>query len=135
MLKRHDYPGPGRTLVAEAATLAALLGSSLKSERPVSSADRRATGRVSMLLVDFDAPSNLRALARFDERRLEARRRVGDDLLGKGHLAFTIEPDGLASRYQGVVELDGRGLQAAAAIISSARSRSRRWCASRSGRS
>jgi molecular chaperone Hsp33 len=40
---------------------------------------------------------------------------AGADILGKGHLAFTIEPDGLSSRYQGVVALDGRGLQSAAA--------------------
>ena len=109
ILARHDYPPLVAKLVAEAATLAVLLGSSLK-EQGRFQLQTQGDGPVSMLLVDFDAPSNLRALARYDEKALEGR----TELLGKGYLAFTIEPDGLASRYQGVVELDGRGLQAAA---------------------
>jgi molecular chaperone Hsp33 len=111
ILERHDYPPAIAKLVAEAATLAVLLGSSLKEEGRFQ-LQTQGDGPVSMLLVDFDAPSNLRALARYDEKAVEAR--AGEDLLGKGYLAFTIEPNGLASRYQGVVELDGRGLQAAA---------------------
>jgi molecular chaperone Hsp33 len=110
ILARHDYPPVIAKLVAEAATLAVLLGSSLKQEGRFQ-LQTQGDGPVSMLLVDFDAPSNLRALARFDAKAVEAHK---GDLLGKGHLAFTIEPNGLASRYQGVVELDGRGLQAAA---------------------
>ena len=111
ILKRHDYPPAVNKLVAEAATLAVLLGASLKEEGRFQ-LQTQSDGPVSMVLVDFDAPSNLRALARFDEKALA--RTQGGDLLGKGYLAFTIEPDGLASRYQGVVELEGRGLQAAA---------------------
>ena len=113
ILKRHDYPPPVARLVAEAAAIAVLLGSSLK-EQGRFQLQTQSDGPVSMVLVDFDAPSNLRALARFDKDALAARLAVSGDLLGKGYLAFTIEPDGLSSRYQGVVELDGRGLQSAA---------------------
>ena len=112
ILKRHDYPPAVNKLVAEAATLAVLLGSSLK-EQGRFQLQTQSDGPVSMVLVDFDAPSNLRALARFDAKAV-ARAARGEDLLGKGYLAFTIEPDGLTSRYQGVVELDGRGLESAA---------------------
>ncbi len=111
ILKRHDYPPAVARVLAEAATLAVLLGASLKQQGRFQ-LQTQSDGPISMLLVDFDAPSNLRALARFDEERVRGR---GGDLLGKGHLAFTIEPDGLSSRYQGVVALDGRGLQSAAA--------------------
>ena len=114
ILKRHDYPPAVGRLVAEAATIAVLLGAALK-EHGRFQLQTQSDGPVGMVLVDFDAPSNLRALARFDEKAVEARLAVGEDLLGRGHLAFTIEPDGLSSRYQGVVELDGRGLQVAAA--------------------
>ena len=113
VLKRHDYPPAVARVVGEAATLAVLLGAALK-EQGRFQLQTQSDGPVSMVLVDFDAPSNVRALARFDEKAVEARLAIGDDLLGKGHLAFTIEPDGLSSRYQGIVELDGRGLQAAA---------------------
>ena len=112
LLKRHDYPEPVSKLVAEAVTLAALLGSTLKLEGRFQ-LQTKSDGPVSMLLVDFDAPSNLRALARFDRARI-ASAAAGEDLLGGGHLAFTIDPGGDMTRYQGVIALEGQGLEAAA---------------------
>jgi len=111
LLKRHDYPEPVRKLLGEAATLAILLGSTLKVDGRFQ-LQTKSDGPVSMLVVDFDAPSNFRALARFDAAAVK--QHGEGDLLGHGHLAFTIETAGLASRYQGVVELDGQGLEAAA---------------------
>ncbi|HXO01007.1 MAG TPA: Hsp33 family molecular chaperone HslO, partial [Stellaceae bacterium] len=87
LLKRHDYPEPVSRLVGEAVTLAALLGSTLKTSGRFQ-LQTKSDGPVTMLLVDFDAPSNLRALARFDKARLEGLETAGD-LLGHGHLAFT----------------------------------------------
>ena len=112
LLKNHDYPPPVSKLVAEAAALAALLGSTLKLEGRFQ-LQTKSDGLVSMLLVDFDAPSNLRALARFDAARL-AEAPPGADLLGKGHMAFTIDPGGEMTRYQGVIALEGQGLEQAA---------------------
>jgi molecular chaperone Hsp33 len=66
-----------------------------------------------MLVVDFDAPDRIRAFARYDEKRL-ATLPPGGDLLGRGHLAFTIDQGNEMSRYQGIVPLDGQGLEAAA---------------------
>ncbi len=112
LLKRHDYPESAARLVAEAVTLAVLLGSTLKLEGRFQ-LQTKSDGPVSMLLVDFDAPSNFRALARFDPARLAVAAQ-GQDLLGRGHLAFTIDPGGDMTRYQGVVALEGQGLEAAA---------------------
>ena len=39
---------------------------------------------------------------------------AGGDLLGHGHMAFTIDPGGDMTRYQGVIALEGQGLEAAA---------------------
>src|SRR6185437_14480577 len=78
LLKRHDYPEPVSKLVAEAVTLAALLGSTLKTAGRFQ-LQTKSDGPVTMLLVDFDAPSHLRALARFDKTRLE-RPETGGDL-------------------------------------------------------
>jgi len=117
LLKRHAYPEPVSKLLAEAATLAVLLGSTLKEEGRFQF-QTRSDGPVSMLLVDFDAPSNVRALARFDPARFEAASAAGAvsgiDLLGRGHLAFTIDPGGDMSRYQGVAALEGQSLEDAA---------------------
>ncbi len=112
LLKRHEYPESVSRLVAEAVTLAALLGSTLKLEGRFQ-LQTKTDGPVSMLLVDFDVPSNLRALARFDEARI-ARAEASEDLLGRGHMAFTIDPGGEMTRYQGVIALDGQGLESAA---------------------
>lgn len=115
ILQRHAYPTAIARLVGEAAALTVLLGSALKGEGSFQ-LQTKTDGAVSMLIVDFDAPSNLRALARFDAARLArlgAAPRSGD-LLGAGHLALTIDPGAGLSRHQGVIALDGQGLEQAA---------------------
>ena len=115
ILKRHAYPAPIARCVGEAVALTVLLGSALKIEGSFQ-LQTKSDGVLNMLVVDFDAPSKLRALARFDAVKLEAADKSGrkGDLLGSGHLAFTIDPGGDLARYQGVVPLDGQGLESAA---------------------
>ena len=112
---RHAYPEPVEHLLAEAVTLAALMGAALKGEGRFQ-LQVKGDGPVSILVVDFDAPDGLRAYAGFDAERLAAvgRRHDSGALLGHGHLAFTVEQGALASRYQGIVALDGQGLVEAA---------------------
>jgi molecular chaperone Hsp33 len=63
--------------------------------------------------VDFQAPDRLRAYARFDAARLAPGLDSGA-LLGKGHLAMTIDQGPDMSRYQGLVALEGGSLEDAA---------------------
>ena len=115
IVRKHGYPEPVARLVGEATAMTALLGSSLKFEGRFQ-LQTRSDGIVDMLVVDFDAPDRLRAFARFNAERLqEAGERLSSAaLLGHGHLALTIEQGGDQGRYQGVVPLDGEGLEAAA---------------------
>ena len=115
ILKQHAYPDPVSRLVGEAAVLTALLGSALKIDGRFQ-LQTKTDGLVDMLVVDFDAPDRLRAFARFDAARVaEAGTRLSPaDLLGHGHLALTIDQGPEMSRYQGVVPLEGQGLEAAA---------------------
>jgi molecular chaperone Hsp33 len=117
LLANHGYPEPIARAVGEAAALTALLGTSLKFEGRFQ-LQTRSDGVIDMLVVDFDAPDRLRAFARFDAQRLAQAQAAGvaspADLLGKGHLAFTIDQGSDMSRYQGVVALQGQGLEAAA---------------------
>ena len=115
ILKRHAYPEPVGKVVGEAAALAVLLGSTLKLEGRFQ-LQTKTDGALNMLVVDFDAPSNLRALARFDEKALASRSSEGGDILGSGHLAFTIDMGEQSSRYQGVIALEGQGLEHAAHV-------------------
>ena len=112
ILGKHAYPAPVGKLLAEAIVLATLLGSSLKFDGRFI-LQTRTDGPVSFLIVDFKSPDRLRAYARYDAGRL----RPGMDsgaLLGRGHLAMTIDQGPDMSRYQGLVALEGGGLEAAA---------------------
>src|SRR6267154_2585833 len=75
-------------------------------------------GPVRMLVVDFRSPGNVRACARFDAARvagaIEAGKATAGALLGRGHLAMTIDQGADTSRYQGLVALDGGSLEDAA---------------------
>jgi molecular chaperone Hsp33 len=116
ILGRHRYPNAIARVLGEAAALTALLGSALKLEGRFQ-LQTRTDGVLDMIIVDFDAPGNLRAVARFDSARLtefEQRKAFGASLIGRGHLALTIDQGGDMSRYQGIVALDGQNLEEAA---------------------
>lgn len=112
ILAKHGYPTPVARLVGEACVLTVLLATSLKIEGRFQ-LQTRGDGVIGMLVVDFDTPDRLRALARFDADKLSTRLRACD-LLGTGHLAVTVEQSDATSRYQGIVALQGQGLEDAA---------------------
>ena len=112
ILTKHDYPAPVGKLLGEAIVLATLLGSSLKFDGRFI-LQTQTDGPVSFMIVDFQAPDRLRAYARYDATRLKPGQDSGA-LLGKGHLAMTIDQGADMSRYQGLVALDGGSLEDAA---------------------
>ncbi|HKF99181.1 MAG TPA: Hsp33 family molecular chaperone HslO, partial [Xanthobacteraceae bacterium] len=117
ILSRHDYPLPVAKLLGEAIVLGVLLGSALKVDGRFI-LQTQTDGPVSMLVVDFVSPEKVRACARFDKVRVTAATDAGSAtpgaLLGRGHLAMTIDQGQDMSRYQGLVQLDGGDLEAAA---------------------
>ncbi|MBB3810731.1 Hsp33 family molecular chaperone [Pseudochelatococcus contaminans] len=117
ILSRHDYPPAVSRVVGEAAALTTLLGSALKFEGQFQ-LQTRSDGPIEMIVVDFDAPDKLRAVARFDAERLNAALENGDvttgALLGNGHLGLTVDQGADMTRYQGIVALEGEGLEEAA---------------------
>jgi molecular chaperone Hsp33 len=112
LLKRHAYPAPVARVLAEAVTLTVMLGTSLKLTGRFQ-LQTKSDGPIGMVVVDFDAPNRMRAYAQFDPGEIKAGTTPAD-LIGKGHLALTIDQGGTMNRYQGVVPLDGLGLEAAA---------------------
>lgn len=117
IVARHGYPAPVPRLLCEAASLCVLLGSAMKQEGRFQ-LQTRTDGVVDMVVVDFDAPDRLRAFARHDAERLARAQADGRassaELLGRGHLGFTVDPGGAMNRYQGVVALTGEGFERAA---------------------
>ena len=112
ILTKHAYPAPVGKLLGEAIVLTTLLGSSLKFDGRFI-LQTQSDGPVSFLVVDFQAPDRLRAYARFDAAAIKEGQDSGQ-LLGKGHLAMTIDQGPEMSRYQGLVALTGGSLEEAA---------------------
>ncbi|MEL6751208.1 MAG: Hsp33 family molecular chaperone [Pseudomonadota bacterium] len=112
MLARHNYPTPVARLVAEAAVLTVLLGTALKFQGKFI-LQTATNGPVSLLVADFRTPGSLRAYARFDADAVAALPANADaaTLLGNGTLAMTIDQGEHMQRYQGIVQLDGIGLE------------------------
>ena len=117
ILARHNYPPPVAKLVGEAIVLTVLLGSTLKFEGRFI-LQTQTDGPVHMLVIDFHSPGKVRACTRFDAARVDAavaaNKADPGALMGRGHLAMTVDQGPNLSRYQGVVALDGGDLEAAA---------------------
>src|SRR5437764_4493528 len=117
ILSRHRYPIPVSKLVGEAVVLTVLLGSTLKFEGRFI-LQTQSDGPVRMLVIDYTTPGKVRACARFDAGRVAAAIESGaadpGALLGRGHLAMTIDQGPDTARYQGIVALEGKDLEHAA---------------------
>ena len=117
VLSRHAYPEPVSHALGEALALTAMLGSALKVEAKLI-LQTKTDGALDLLVADFVAPGKVRGYASFDKSDAglaEAKGR-GDQgvLLGKGHMAMTIDPGSDKDRYQGIVPLEGEPLVDAA---------------------
>ena len=114
ILHRHDYPPQVSALLAEAVSLTAMLGATLKFDGKFI-LQTKTDGPVDMIVADYVSPGKLRGYARFDAARLKGLEGAGQAaLLGTGYLAMTVDQGPDMERYQGIVPLDGSDLTAAA---------------------
>src|SRR5712671_4471539 len=128
ILGRHGYPASISKLLGEAIVLTVLLGSSLKFDGRFI-LQTKTDGPVRMIVDDYRSPGKVRACAQFDPAVLgsvapslpslasgggKGGGIPAGDLLGRGHLAMTIDQGPDMNRYQGLVALDGGGLEEAA---------------------
>lgn len=116
ILSAHAYPPVIERLLAEALTLTALLGATLKSEEGQMTLQAQTqAGVVSLMVCDYQG-GKLRGYVQFDAERLE---RLGEDpslyqLFNQGYLAVTFDQALTKERYQGIVPLEGGSIGAAA---------------------
>ena len=116
ILASHDYPAVIETLLAEALTLTALLGSLLKEPQGQLTLQAQTEGGVVDLLVCDYRGGEIRGYVRHDTERLAdlPREPKLQDLFGKGYLAITFDQPVADERYQGIVPLEGKSLAEAA---------------------
>jgi molecular chaperone Hsp33 len=117
VLSRHAYPDPVSHALGEALCLTAMLGTALKTEAKLI-LQTKTDGPLDFLVADFVAPGKVRGYASFDktDAALAETKGRGDQgaLLGKGHVAMTIDRGDDKDRYQGIVSLDSEPLVDAA---------------------
>lgn len=108
----HKYPPLVSQLLCETITLALLLSSMLKYEG-VFTLQMSSNGPVTMVVADVTTSGHVRACASFDEQKITALNENTSfrDLVGEGHIAFTVDQGDHTERYQGIVELREESLQ------------------------
>lgn len=110
ILKPHAFPDPASELLGEAAALTALMGASLKFDGKLIF-QAQGEGDVRLLVADYLSDGAIRATAAITG---EAAERGLAALMGKGHLALTIDQGPDMERYQGVTPIEGKTLEEAA---------------------
>ena len=116
ILAAHAYPPAIERLLAEALTLTALIGSTLKDAGgQLTLQTQSQTGVVRLLVCDYKG-GELRGYIQFDADQLAAAPAEPTlfALFGQGHLAITFDQAATGERYQGIVPLDGDTLAQAA---------------------
>jgi len=116
VLAAHAYPPAIEALLAEALTLAALIGSTLKDPTGQLTMQTRTENGVIRLLVCDYRGGEVRGYVDYDAEKLAA---VPEQptlfaLFGQGYLAITFDLATSGERYQGIVPLDGETLSEAA---------------------
>ena len=123
LIEHRDYPGSIREALGEAVAASLLLAATIKFEG-VLSLQMRGDGPVHLILAQCTGGLGVRGLARYREAgdmaaagaEAGADASTGSgvariaDLIGAGNLTVTLETDGGAQRYQGIVPIVGQRL-------------------------
>ena len=112
ILRAHQFDDSLSELVGEAAALASLMGSALKFDGKLIF-QVQGDGPVAMVVADFQAGGALRATASLRDPSAALERGV-PALVGKGHMAITIDQGPDMDRYQGVTPIEGESLSESA---------------------
>ncbi|MGP7794553.1 Hsp33 family molecular chaperone HslO [Sphingomonas sp. CLY1604] len=116
VLAAHAYPPAIEALLAEALTLAALIGSTLKDPTGQLTMQTRTENGVIRLLVCDYRGGEVRGYVDYDAEKLATAPEQPTlfALFGQGYLAITFDLATSGERYQGIVPLDGETLSEAA---------------------
>lgn len=115
ILERHNYPEPIARLLGEALLVTGMIGSGMKLRHRLL-IQIQSDGAISMLIAEFRASGSMRGYVRFNQEMFDRWAGEGDInpflLLGKGHIAMTVDDGENMTPYQGIVPLEGQSLSA-----------------------
>ncbi|OUT53223.1 MAG: hypothetical protein CBB68_00800 [Rhodospirillaceae bacterium TMED8] len=107
------YPKAVSYLLSETMALTALFASALKY-KGMFSTQIRGSGPINLLIANATSEGELRAYAKYDEsilsKKLTKQEGLFPNLIGSGHMAFTVDQGPGTERYQGITELSGTSL-------------------------
>jgi molecular chaperone Hsp33 len=113
ILNRHNYQPPVAHLLGEALLLVALLGSGMKLQHRLI-LQIKGDGALPLLVADYYADGSMRGYVECNQPLYD--KWTGGEtinpflLIGKGHLAITIDNGAETRPYQGIVPLEGESL-------------------------
>lgn len=107
VLANGNYPANIQRLIGEALAASGLLSATMKFDG-VFTLQARGEGDLSLLMADCTRQRLLRGIARLLPGAAPEEGNLAE-LLGKGHLAITVDP-AQGERYQGIVPLEGETL-------------------------
>jgi len=106
LLARHPYPVAVKELLGQSLAAVTLLGATIKFDGSLIM-QMSGDGPVPMLVAQVTGSRTVRGMASVrEELPSEAPQQPLGQLVGKGHLAITIDPGAGRDRYQGIVALD-----------------------------
>ena len=110
ILAPHEYPVNVARLLGELLALSAALSTSLKYDGTFT-IQTSSDGPIRMIMADVQSDGGMRAYARYRAEALEddAGETI-DELLGRGHIAFTVDQGPDTTRYQGITAIEGDSL-------------------------
>jgi molecular chaperone Hsp33 len=113
ILAAHPYPEPLTRLLAEALTLTALVGATMRQDDGQVTVQASAKGGVVDLLACDWRAGELRGYMKYDAQAAVHEGMNLPELFGKGYLAITVDQVTSEERWQGIVPLEGVSLAAA----------------------
>jgi molecular chaperone Hsp33 len=113
ILAAHAYPEPLIRLLAEALTLTALVGATMRQDDGQVTVQASAKGGVVDLLACDWRAGELRGYIKYDDQIPVSEGMSLPELFGKGYLAITIDQVSSEERWQGIVPLEGHSLAGA----------------------
>ena len=109
ILGTHDYPEPVARILGETIALSAAISTSLKFDG-IFYLQTQGDGPIPMLVADVTSAGQMRGYARCKEEAFPLSDNTSPtvpQLLGSGHLAFTLDQGARTDCYQGIVALEG----------------------------